>query len=228
MFLSFILEHPNVKVVTFREIAEIYREPEERRLTLDQIFTLAKRAAERNDWQIIDGISISPAEMLRLFVEAITDYLQREAEPKSMPIHFTLGPTSKPSETRTPGIINLDDILEITRIAKEFIDTHSKVPPTITKDDLRCGPGVLLEATAKTVSYYPEQGRLPERIEVRGLPNIPEVVRRWNLIKRINGQWRWLIFPTDFKSKRIEELTLLQTWTMRPAVLVDNDNGKRE
>ena len=227
-FLSFILEHPNVKVVTFREVAEIYSDLKERRLSLDQIFTLAKRATERNDWQIIDGISISPAEMLRLFVELITNHLQREVEPKSIPIYFTLGPTSKPSETRIPRNINLDDVLEISCIAKKFIDVHSEIPSIVAKDNIKCGPGVLLEVAAKVISYYSEHGSLPERIRVYGLPDIPEVVQRWDLIKRINEQWRWVIFPYGFKSKRIEELTLLQTWTMRPAVSVDNDGGERE
>jgi len=222
MFLSFILEHPNVKVVPFRKVAELFREPEERELTLDQIFTLAKEGSIHNDWQIIDGISISPAEMLRLFVDVIVDYLQRGFEPKSMPIRFTLGPTSNPSETHGLGSIKLNDILGITHFAKKFMDAYGKVPSTITKDKMKCGPGVLLETTAKTISYYSEHGSLPEKIKVCGLPNIPEVVQRWNLIKKINRQWRWVIFSADFKSKRIEELTLLQAWTMRPAVLVDN------
>jgi len=41
------------------------------------------------------------------------------------------------------------------------------------KHDLR----VLLEATAKAVSYYPKHGILLERIEMHGLPNIFEVVK---------------------------------------------------
>ena len=221
-FLSFILEHPNVKVVTFREVARLFRDPEERKLTLDQIFTLAEEASNKNDWQIIDGTSISPAEILRLFVDVIADYLQRGLESKSMPIRFTLGPTSKPSETRILENINLSDILEITRSAKKFMDTYGRVPSTITRDKMKLGPGALLEATAKTILYYSEHGSLPERIRVHGLPDIPAVAQRWGLIKRINNQWRWVIFPAGFESKHIEELTLLQSWTMRPAVLVDN------
>jgi len=110
-----------------------------------------------------------------------------------MPIRFTLGPTSKPSETRILENINLSDILEITRSAKKFMDTYGRVPSTITRDKMKLGPGALLEATAKTILYYSEHGSLPERIRVHGLPD-----------------------------KHIEELTLLQSWTMRPAVLVDN------
>jgi len=224
MFLSFILEHPNVKAITFREVAKIFRDPEERKLTPDQIFTLARKASKQNDWQVIAGISISPAEMLRLFVDLIVDYLQKGLEPKSMPVRFTLGPTSKPSETRSLEEIALNDILEIARVAKKFMDMHGRVPSTITKDKIEFSPGILLEVTAKIISYYSEHRNLPERIKVHGLPNLPEVVERWNLIKKINDQWRWRIFPDNFKPKRIEELTLLQAWTMRPAIFSEEES----
>ena len=220
MFVSFILEHQNVKVVTFREVAQLFREPEERKVNLDQIFILAKKASEHNDWQVIDGISVSPAEMLRLFVDVIVDYLQRGFEPKFVPIRFTLGPTSKPSENRSLRDINLNDILEIARLAKRFMDNYGEVPSTIRRDGIDYGPGALLEITAKVISYYSDHGSLPESIKLHGLPNVPKVVQRWNLINKINRQWKWIIFPRDFKSKRIEELTLLQTWTMRPALLI--------
>ncbi len=220
-FLSFILDHPNLKVVTFREVAELYREPKERRLKLEQIFDLARRASEHNDWQVIDGTSVSPAELIRLFVDVIVDHLQRGDEPKFVPIRFTLGPTSEPSETCRAEDINLNDILEMSRFAKKFMDTYGSVPSTITKGKINSGPGVLLEATAKIVKYYSEHGSLPDSIKVRGLSNVPEVVQRWNLTERVNRQWRWVIFPRGFKSKQIEKLTLLQAWTMRPTVLAD-------
>jgi len=222
-FVSFILDHPNLKIVTFREIAKLYHEPKERKLNLKQIFDLARKASEHNDWQVIDGISVSPAEMIRLFVDVIVDYLQRGFEPESVPIRFMLGPASELSETRKAGKINLNGILEISRFAKKFMDNYGRVPSTITKGKTDYGPGVLLEATAKAISHYSEHGSLPDSIKVCGLPNVPEVVQRWNLIDRVNRQWRWVIFPRGFKSKQIEKLTLLQSWTMRPAVLMDNE-----
>ena len=94
------------------------------------------------------------------------------------------------------------------------------MPPIIVKHGVKYGPGAILEAAAKTVLHYFERGSVPESIEVHGLPNLPEVVDRWNLNKRISNQWKWIIFPKDFSSKLIEELTLLQSWTIRPARLI--------
>jgi hypothetical protein len=222
-FVSFILDHADVKIVTFREVAKLFREPEERRLNLGQIHVLAKRASERNDWQIVDGTSISPAEMLRLFVDVIIGYFQRGSEPEVEPIRFTLGPTSRTLGNHTSGNIDVKDVLEVSRLAKSFMDKYGELPPAISKEGNVYGPGFILEATAKTVSYYCEHGGLPDSVEVRGLSDIPEVVRRWDLIERISDQWDWIIFPIGFKSDIIEELTLLQAWTMRPAILVGSN-----
>jgi len=59
---------------------------------------------------------------------------------------------------------------------------------------------------------------LPNSIEIDGSTSLPEVVRRWNLIDKIKGQWKWVIFPRNFESKRLEEPTLWQSWTIRRAI----------
>jgi len=220
-FLGFILEHPNVKAVSFREVMDLYREPSERRLRLEEIFELARKASNCNDWQVIDGVPVSPAEMLRLFIDVIVDYLQEGFEPRSVPIHFTLGPTSKPEEKRISGNISMKDLLEMLCYAKNFIDNHGRLPSKASIGKTYAGPSDLLEAAAKTISYYSLHGGLPESVEICGLPEHPEVVERWNLTERVNRQWRWIIFPEEFRSERIEELTLLQSWTIKPAVLKD-------
>lgn len=220
-FVGFILEHPNVKIVPFREVAGLFREPEERKLNMDQVFVLAKEASERNDWQVVDGVSVSPAEMLRLFVDVLVDYLQKGVEPESMPLRFTLGPMSKPSGLNGLKHVNSEVFLGVAQAAKEFMDRYGRLPSAVTKNGVDYGPGVLLEAAAKMLVSYSENGSLPDSVKIRGVPNLPEVVQRWDLINKINGQWRWIVFPAGFRSKRIEELTLWQTWTMRPAVLTD-------
>jgi hypothetical protein len=220
-FLGFILEHRNVKVITFREVFSLFREPEDRRLSSDQIFVLARNASRHNDWQIIDGISISPAEIFRLLIDVIINYLQENVEVETTPIRFTLGPIDNPSETlyaeTYSGKVGIKDIFELSRISKNFMDKYQRMPSIIVKHGVKYGPGAILEAAAKTVLHYFEHGAVPESIEVHGLPNIPEVVERWHLNKRISNQWKWIIFPKDFSSKLIEELTLLQSWTIRPA-----------
>jgi len=220
-FLGFILEHPNVKIVTFREVTELYRKPGERRLRLEEIFELARKTSKCNDWQVIDGVSVSPAEMFRLFTDVIVDYLQEGFEPRSVPLHFTLGPASRPGENRLPGKIGMNDLLETLRYAKNFMDNHGRLPSKVSIGEVNAGLSDLLEAAAKTISYYSLHGELPESVEICGLSEHPEVVERWSLTERVNRQWRWIIFPEEFRSERIEELTLLQSWTIKPAILKD-------
>ncbi|MBS7624482.1 hypothetical protein KEJ29_02750 [Candidatus Bathyarchaeota archaeon] len=223
-FLSFILEHSHVKVITFREVGKLFREPGERGLRPDQILALAQQMSERNDWCIIDGISISPAEALRLLTDVAVNSIQENFSVETTPIYFTLGPIDNPAETLNlkarSGKISVKDALELLRFSKNFMDRRSRVPPMAVKGDVKYGPGALLEMAAKIVFHYLEYGREPKYVELNGLPNLPEVVRRWNLTKRVNDQWRWIIFPEGFNSKIIEDLTLLQSWTIRPAIFV--------
>ncbi len=221
-FLDFILSHPNIEVITFRDLQTLFQEPAERKLSLDQIFTLSEKASEHNDWQIIDKISVSPSEILRLFIELTANYLSRNTEPpESMPIRFTLGPTSMPPENPNLSHLHIKDLLNASSLAKHFMDAYGRIPSTIKVNEVEFGPALLLEAAAKTIRHYSRRRSLPETIELDGLPNIPEVAQRWNLLSRLKEQWRWGIFPPNFESKRIEELTLLQCWTMRPAVPAD-------
>jgi len=220
-FISFILDH-DVKTVTFREVAELFREPRERKVNRDQVQVLANRASKHNDWQVVDDLSVSPAEMLRLFTGLITDHFKVGFEPEAEPIRFTLGPTLRVPEENAAGKIGIRDILEISLLAKNFMETRGEVPPAVSKNGSNYGPGFILEVSAKTVSHYCKHGSLPNSVEALGLPNVPEVVQRWGLSKRIDEQWKWVIFPVGFKSRIIENLTLMQAWTMRPAVLMES------
>lgn len=220
-FISFILNH-GVKTVTFREAAELFREPEERKADRDQIQVLASRASKHNDWQVVDDVSVSPAEMLRLFTGLVADLFQEGFEPEAEPIRFTLGPTLRTPGENAAGNIGIKDILEVSLLAKSFMETRGEVPPAISKNGITYGPGFILEVSAKTVSHYLKHGSLPDSVEALGLPNVPEVVQRWDLVKRINEQWKWVIFPVGFKSRIIEDLTLMQAWSMRPAVSLES------
>lgn len=217
-FVGFILKHRNLKVLTFRDVPKLYYKPEERRLRLDQVFILAKKIAIHNDWQIVNKVSVSPAETLRLLVDLIVDHLQKNIKPESVPVNFTLGPTSKPPSLNSKKVLELNDLLALCSSAKDFMKHYEKVPAALREDGVDYGPGDLLEATAKAVIFYSKCGHLPERIEVKGLPSIPEVEKRWNLIEKVKAQWKWVIFPRNFESRRLEDLTLWQSWTIRPAI----------
>jgi len=217
-FLSHILEYPEVSIVTFREVPSLYGEPKERTPNLDQIFRLARNAASSNDWQIVDGKSISSAEVLRLLMECVAKYLCRGVEPSFVPVHPTLGPTSKPFKLHVRKRVKMADLLQLCHQAIEFVENHDRIPPAITVKSVTFGPSDLLEATAKVVAYYSRYRRLPANVEIGGNWDLPMVVQRWNLIDRIKSQWSWTILPEGFASRRIEELTIWQAWTVRPAI----------
>lgn len=218
-FLEYILGFPNVKIVTFKEIPNVYHEPEERMLSLDKILSVAEEVTIRDNWQIVNGISVSPAEVLRLLTELILNYLSRGDEPESIPIRFTLGPTSKPSELGVRRTVRLRSFLSLCYRTKEFMEEHDKIPSTLSEGNFAYGPGDLLAAAAMAVTFYSEFRRLPSEIKIGKASNLPDVVERWNLASRVKSQWKWIIFSRDFNSHKIEDLTIGQSWTIRPAVL---------
>jgi hypothetical protein len=98
------------------------------------------------------------------------------------------------------------------------VEEYGRIPSAITIEDVTFGPSDLLEATAKAVVYYSRFGRLPSRVEIGDVPDLPLVVQRWNLSEKIKSQWGWTILPQGFTSSKIEELTMWQAWTVRPAI----------
>jgi len=225
-FLKYVVEFPDVRIVTFRDIPNLYSEPKERCLRLDQVFSLAKQVAVRNDWQIIGDISVSPAETLRLLVELIVKYLSNCVEPDFIPLRFTLGPTSKPFGLGVKGTVELKNLLSLYRRAEEFIEEYGRIPSVPSDGIVDYGPSHLLEVAAKAVVFYSEFRSLPESIEIGDISDLPDVVRKWNLIERVRSQWKWIVLPRDFDSQKIEDLTMWQSWTIRPAVFSGTD-GKR-
>lgn len=221
-FLEFILEHQRVEVITYRDLPSLFQEPIERKLSLDQIFVLSEKASKHNDWQVINKISISPSETLQLFIELIARYLGKNMEPPEfIPIRFTLGPTFMPPENSSLSHMHIKDFLNASTFTKHFMEVYGRVPSAIKVNGVEFGPSLLLEAAAKAILHYSRQRSLPEIIKLEGLSNVPEVAQRWNLLNRLKEQWKWMIFPSNFESKRIEELTLLQCWTIRPVIPAD-------
>jgi len=216
-FLEYVAGFLNVKIVTFREIPDLYSEPKERLLSLDQTFGLAKEVISQNDWQIINGVSFSPAEILNLFVELILRYLSRSVEPKFVPVRFNLGPTSKPHVTDARRTLDLKNLLSLCYQAMKFMEEYGRIPSVLSGGNVAYGPGDLLEAAAKAIVFYSKCRRLPENVEIGEISDVPQVVGRWNLTSRVRSQWNWIVFRRGFTSHRIEDLTIGQSWTIRPA-----------
>ncbi|HIE13947.1 TPA: hypothetical protein EYP70_01605 [Candidatus Bathyarchaeota archaeon] len=218
-FVKFILTFDNVKVITFRDLPKIYSD-EKRFLSFKQVVDIAYRATRKNDWQILNNFSLSPAEILRLLVDVI-DKLKYNIKPECIPVKFTLGPTEKIASLKSKIVLSRREILKVCRAAKSFIDQTGRIPSEEKINKHRLGPADILKVSAEAVAFYGLNGSLPEEVEVEGSSQFPEVIKRWNLQKRIESQWRWVILPRNFRSKKIEELTLLQSWTIRPACIQD-------
>jgi hypothetical protein len=218
-FLRYILRYHNVNVVTFREVSHLYSGLGQRMLNLDQVLRLAGDAASFNDWQIVDGKSVSPAELLRLLIECVAKYLCRGVEPSFISVRPTLGPTSKPCKRLVGRQVKIADLVQLSRQAIEFVDEYGRIPSAVTVEGETFGPSDLLEATAKAVAYYSRFRHLPSSVEIGDVSDLPMVVQRWSLAERVKSQWGWAILPKGFTSHRIEELTMWQAWTVRPAIL---------
>ena len=167
----------------------------------------------------MDGKSISPPELLRVLVECIVNYLCKGVELGFIYVRPTLGPTSKPCIRPTGKRVKIADPLKLSRQAIEFVEEYGRIPPAITIEDVTFGPSELLEATAKAVVYYSRFRQLPSRVEIGDVSDLPLVAQRWNLTERIKSQWGWAILPQGFASSKIEQLTMWQAWTVRPAIL---------
>ncbi|RLF00385.1 MAG: hypothetical protein DRJ57_01010, partial [Thermoprotei archaeon] len=214
-FVALVAGHEGVKVITYRELPGLYREPEVE-LTSSDLRVLAERLIEQPSSHIIHGKPVSLAEAFYALSYSLRTYLERGALPKEVKPYFTLGPLRAPLRHRKGFRVEVRRVVEAAAAAYDELINRRAVPAEITVGGRRAGPLSLLIAMARAYLAVLEDST--GSVEVPATDEEPEFPNR-DFRSRVTRQWGWVIFPEGFSSRRILELTLSQLWTLKPAIL---------
>lgn len=210
-YLDHIVRHPNVRLVTAREIPSLYPdrvycEP----LTQTDVQTIAKAFEQHLSYVALDGRIVSAAEGLL----ALSNYaaaFETDHKTEEIKLEFAYGPASAPQRFVTEGAFSWD---AIRQAARELLDTAyatQQLPSIIWVAGQPVRPEDFAVTLASLISAERYSGSLPLR---QG-----ELDSKKYVADDSPGLWGWVIFPKGFNAPHMMEIAKLQSWTIKPATL---------
>ncbi len=213
-FVRYIINHPNVKVITYRELPSLYEEHLE--LNKDELFSLAEKVLENPSYHVINNKSFSLADAFYALCLALKEYKEKGSLPQKIVIRPILGPIERPPEINEEMTVKVHDVLmTIDKVYKAILE-EGIIPSRIQVCNEVVGPLLFLYMMAR--SFLSLTGKAPSRFTIQGVSEM-SILEDLDIIRRVINQWHWIIFPENFSSEKILELTILQLWTLKPAIM---------
>ncbi len=212
-FVSFVVGHDGVEVITYRELPGLYREPEVE-LSASDLETLAERLLEKPSYHVVGGKPVSLADAFGALSNSLATYLERGVLPSSVKPPFALGPLERPTKLEKKFETTVGEVVVAAAKAYSEVAARGAIPTEIRLSGRVVGPLSFLKAMANTYLQLRNDSR--EFVEVPATseePSIPDA----DFASRVESQWKWVIFPEGFQPRRILDLTMLQLWTLKPA-----------
>ena len=208
-FVGYVTSHPDVKVVTYRELPELV-EPTPAVISPENALKLAEQAQEKLSYYAVAGHYYTAAETFSILLDFFTILLKGE-KPEQIRVRSLLGPTRRVHAQ--PFNVEIGAFAETCRRLHASLDSIEHVPSEIQVGSQVTGPDAFLKALARTL-LQATRGELPNQVTLDAAGETTHV--DFDVAERVKNQWGWIIFPENFTSKKIIEHTLLQLWTWKP------------
>jgi hypothetical protein len=161
----------------------------------------------------------SPAQTLDLLARGLVR-LAGSPPPAYLPLRRVLGPVEPPPILARPAVVNIEAGLTLCRELIRHIDQTGHLPTSLVFNDIPLGPGALLRGVAGAYLEL-EQGLKPERITFQPGPEEPALAARLaeeNIYQQLPY---WPPHSPDLKLDQLALHTRLQSWSLKPAILVN-------
>jgi len=210
-YLDHIVNHPEVRLVTAREIPSlypdrIYCEP----LTRSDVQTIAKAFEQQLSYVSLDGRIVSAAEGLLALSHLIAGTAKGH-QPENIKLEFADGPASAPQRFVTEGTFSLKAIQKAAQELLDIVHQTKQLPSLIWV----AGEPVRPEDFAVTLASLVTEEHYSGNITMRQ----GELEAKQYVADDSPRLWGWVIFPKGFNAPQMMEIAKLQSWTIKPATL---------
>ena len=232
-YLAHIVAQPDVGILTGRQILNLLPDTAAERVfsvaELAKLLTFSTGAIEH---RFVDAETVlAPSELFALVVEALLQILMTVAEQGSeAPLDLEqmhvlvdedtpLGPVRRQATTVTPSApIPTDRLLESAADAQRYLQHHGRMPDCLWLGAQAMSPADFLVTAAAMLQKLASASRS----RAVTLPTSVAVKTGQLASERHVGEdvWKWAIFEETFDAPAIVELARLQTWTLKPALLL--------
>ena len=205
-FLDHIVNHPGAQLVTAREIPSLYPDRAYTRpLTRGDIRAVAEAFGERLSYVDLGGRTLSAAEGLLALAASVA------GTDEEIRTQFAYGPASRAQRFVTEGTFPAEAIRGAARELVDIVGETEQLPSVVWV----AGKPVRPEDFAVTLAAMVTAPRDLQEVALRQGPLEAEKYVAANR----PGLWGWVIFPEGFDAPAMMEIAKLQAWTLKPAVL---------
>ena len=215
-FVHYVISHPHVKVITYRELPSLYEESF--KLDLDELVALSKKVLDKPTYHVMNGKAFSLSDIFYALCYALREYKRSRSFPEEILPRFILGPIERPPILKETIKVTIRDVLNSIDDVYALISKEGFIPNKIRINGMDVGPLLFLNLMAKSFLLLIKGENAGLGFEVTAVDEM-DILSDLDIEKRVTSQWNWIIFPEGFFSERILELTILQLWTFKPAVM---------
>jgi hypothetical protein len=210
-YLSHISGHPQVQLVTARQIPSLYAD-RAYSLSLGEAEIRAIAAAFQKRLSYVDtgSCTVSAAEGL-LALARYTAGGRPKAGPDRIDVDFAYGPASRPQRFTAEGTFPRPAIEQAAQDLVDSVHQTGQLPPIVWV----AGRPVRLEDFAVTLASVVASASDKDDVTLRQA----ELDARRFVADDSPDLWSWVIFPKGFSAPHMMDLAKLQAWTLKPATL---------
>lgn len=218
-FIQHVIAQPEVETVTADQLLDLYPDrARERVFSREELLELARGASEAVRYQMLAEMAVSAAELVGMLVEVLYRALTGDPAPGAVCRHLD-GPANSPGESASGIAVAGEDFGLSLRDVRAHLRRLGRLPDAIRVGQALVAPEDYAAALARVCAGYLDDGRLPAEVSFTPTPNLNlEYVDE----RAAESACRSAMMRPGFSAPRLLEHARLQSWTLKPALLVSS------
>jgi hypothetical protein len=219
-FIEFSLQH-ETKTITADQLPALYPDGAKQRVfSRGELLALARGVGEEVYFQEFEGLTVSAAELLGMFVQFAAAHCAPGAEAtREVPDacwQYYDGPALTATDCLSGFGASAAQFRASVRMVRAFMETSGRVPEAVEVGDKRVSPDDYFVALAKVVAAIIATGDLPSQVAIVPATN--------HLHEHVDASaWeaacKSVMMKPGFTAPKLLEHAYLQAWTLKPALL---------
>jgi hypothetical protein len=214
--ILYLKSRNDIELTTFRDLAERFSFRKDI-ISQDELGKLADRVLKER--KVIIDEFFSAAEVLSALTESLDHYRTAKELPLQVDIIRPFGPLEMPPITPEFEHIPGGGVLELAAAAHAYIRETNHLPSSLTYEGKKIGCGSLLALFSEMFLKIQASG-LPDQFSTLAMEAYPSLNEE-NIISSVAACKDWPVHREDLDMSQLIEMTKLQLWTLKPALLND-------
>lgn len=215
--MKYLKSRDDIEITTYRKVKELFSHQKEF-VTAEELIAVTNQVVQTH--KIFGNDYFSPAEIFAALAKSIVRFRHTHFLPDSLPRTSPLGPMAMPDSLPGVNSLPVETVLDLAEKATAFIESKGHLPAGLKYGDATIGSGslyglfsaLLVDITSGVVAdTYPVPA-----FEPYPKTNIEAI------LQQVNGCKTWPVHRPDLNISKIVELTKMQLWTLKPAMVMSD------